>query len=350
MASVCNIHDCKRSNDNAYVWLLMKGDKYLPGIYASVYSIIRTTPNADLIIMVTPDVSDECIKILTKLAINVELFVVKIKYLEFETFNLKTQKQENLYSTWKSVSYTKWNILLLPHKKALFLDADVIVTKNIDHLFDIQTPAGPFNNAFVRPFGQLPSYLTGPKGLDGYPEHNTLVDKKEINNMLYRNGTVLVASTILLEPSKEHFDKYVSMMEMLRPFGFPRCFSMVDEQSIVYFYTFILGQDWHNIHHQYNLIAWKKGFLAEGVIPYVIHYFSDVKPWDLCYDAYPDVSSWYKIAAEAIKKTKIKCSDIKLKLENVSKSCKVDDDFIKHFAGYDLDICDIQCITALTTH
>ena len=66
-------------HDNAYVWLLMKGDSYLPGIFTSVYSIVRTTPDADLVVMVTPDVGSSAIATLSLIATH----IVQVKYLQF---------------------------------------------------------------------------------------------------------------------------------------------------------------------------------------------------------------------------------------------------------------------------
>lgn len=330
-------------HDNAYVWLLMKGDSYLPGVYTSVHSVARTNPEADLVIMVTNDVSQNAINLLNNVVNDPHLHIVKVDYIEFETLPLKTEKQNKLYKSWKSVSYTKWNMLLLPYEKVLFLDADVIVTKNIDHLFEMKCPAAPFNNAFAKPYGHINNYTNGKKGSDGYLLHGETINRKEINKMLYDGGVVLVASTILLEPNKEHYFRYIRTMQKLLPFGFPHCHSMVDEQSIVYFYTFILGKTWSNIHHRYNLIAWKKdGYLSKDIVPDVIHYFSDVKPWNLKYNEYEDVISWYKMAADAIKETKIKSTDLNLTLDSVLKASKAQDTFIQKFAGKKINILDIN--------
>ena len=121
-------------SENAYVWTIFKGDRYIPGVLVSAYSVKRTNTKYNLICLVTPDVTDigrkELAKICTK--------VIEVPYIKaIRTPNLTTKRQEELYKPWKSVSYTKWNVLnLTQYKKIFLLDADTIVTKNIDSVFD----------------------------------------------------------------------------------------------------------------------------------------------------------------------------------------------------------------------
>ena len=117
----------------AYVWALFKGDRYLAGVLISAWSIKRTNTKYDLICLVTPDVSNIGRKELAKICNK----VIEINYIRVTRPKLKTTRQKELYKTWIDVSYTKWNILnLTQYKKVFFLDADTIVTKNIDSVFD----------------------------------------------------------------------------------------------------------------------------------------------------------------------------------------------------------------------
>ena len=79
-------------HDNAYVWLLMKGDSYLPGIVTSLFSVIRTNPNADLVVMTTDDVSSHAKSILLKYASH----IFEIQYLSVLSKPLKTQNQQRM--------------------------------------------------------------------------------------------------------------------------------------------------------------------------------------------------------------------------------------------------------------
>ena len=55
----------------AYVWAIFKGDRYIPGILISSWSIKRTNTKYDLVCMVTHDVSEKARKILRKNSIKV---------------------------------------------------------------------------------------------------------------------------------------------------------------------------------------------------------------------------------------------------------------------------------------
>jgi lipopolysaccharide biosynthesis glycosyltransferase len=315
--------------DNAYVWLLMKGDSYLPGIYTSVYSVLRTNPEADLVVMVTPDVSERAREMILKVATH--LFY--IPYLSFNTLPMRTERQRKIYSKWINSSYTKWNMLALPYKKALFVDADTIHTHNTDEIFDIKAPAAPFASPFVKPLGLIKSFYKGPKAPDGYPAHKSIIDKKTMMDTLNKGGVVITANMVLLEPLLSDYKLYIetiTKMSEKQPFGFKNSNSAPDEQSICYFYTIIKKKNWTCLHQQYNYIAWKDGFIKNKV-PKNIHYISEIKPWVMKYNEYDDIISWYKMAAIAIDKTNIKPADILLKDDDVNKARVADDKFVKKF-------------------
>ena len=317
-------------HDNAYVWLLMKGDSYLPGIVTSLFSVIRTNPNADLVVMTTDDVSQRAKSILLKYASH----IFEIPYLSYLSKPLKTQKQQLMYEKWVNVSYTKWQMLALPYKKAIFVDGDTIHMSNTDDLFDLSAPAAPFASPYMKPLGKIPSYIAHNKsGPDGYPKHKSMVSQTEINNMLHKHGILLTANMVLLEPSKIDHKKYMDMVKSMEPFGFQTCNSMLDEQSIVYFYTFIKKKNWTVLHQIYNYIAWKDGFISKGVIPRNIHYISEAKPWMIEYNKFDDVISWYKFAALAVAYGKITAQDIFLKESDVVDAVKSSDTFVKKFAN-----------------
>lgn len=326
-------------HENAYVWLLMKGDSYLPGIFTSVFSVLRTKPDADLVVMVTDDVSQNTRNTLMKVATH----LADIPYLTFETKPLKTQKQQDLYKNWASDSYTKWNMLALPYRKVLFIDGDTIALGNVDHLFGMETPAAPFSSPFMQPLGSIKNYTEGKKDDSGYLLHDEVVSQEVIRKSLTKDGNILTASAVLISPSTKDYQDYIDMVKSMQPFGFSDCHSMVDEQSIAYFYVEKKNLPMRNVHHRYNLIAWKKGFLEAGDIPYILHYFSDQKPWSQRVEAWPDLVTWYKMAHAAIEETRIKPEDIKLLARDTAKASSTTDTFIKTFANVSssLDLVDI---------
>lgn len=312
-------------HDVAYTWLFMKGDAYLPGIFTSVYSVLRTDPEADLVVMVTDDVSENAKSLLMKVATH--LFY--IPYLAFESKPLRTARQREIYDKWITSSYSKWNALALPYKKVILIDGDTIHTDNTDVLFTLQAPAMPFNNPFNRPIGVVPSTWKGAKGKDHYMLHGVKVPAQDIVSVLHKGGILPTAAPVVLTPSLADYEEYIKLIKSMQPFGYPNCNNGPDEQSICWYYSAHKKLDWSNIHHRYNYIGWKDGFLLKGDVPYIIHYFSDTKPWDTNFDTYEDIISWYKMAGEAIEKTNIKPEDIKLTTQNVNAAKKAKDTFIK---------------------
>lgn len=325
------LSDYKNTHDYCYAFLLMKTDSYLPGVVVTIASLIRTKTTHDIALMVTEDISKKTTDVIHSIFKD-RVAIVSIPYLKFLSKEMKTKKQQKYYSSWIASSYTKWNILAFPHKKVLFLDADLLIVKNIDHLFELKAPAGNFNNPFLEPFGQIASNFNRKTklGSDGYPMQNHKIKPDTLMWMLTHPTMVLIGSTVLLAPSKQDYQDFSSMMKKEEPFGFPACFSGFDEQSIVYFYA-MKDIPFHNIHHRYNLISWKNGFLTLEDIPYVLHYFSQTKPWQMKYNEWSDVITWYQFASYAVKKYKIKPSDIYLDKHNIESAVEQEDIFVKNF-------------------
>jgi len=186
------------------------------------------------------------------------------------------------------------------------MDADTIVLDNIDHLFGLRTPAAPFNSPFTQPIGGIKNFfcIKNRLGEDDYIIHSTIVNKSMINNAMFKNGQIFTGSTVLLRCGVYDFDNYIKMLQtkFIDGFGYSSCHSMVDEQSLCYYYTLYEqgpGLNWTNIHQRYNYIPWKSNFLVNEM-PFVIHYFSDVKPWSMKIDQWNDVFCWYEIFIDCL--------------------------------------------------
>jgi lipopolysaccharide biosynthesis glycosyltransferase len=318
----------------------MKGDSYLPGIFTSIFSVLRTNPLADLVVMITPDVSGKARNILKKVATH----LFEIDYITFTSKPLKTKRQRQLYETWIESSYTKWNALALPYSKVILLDGDTINTTNTDELFLLDAPAMSYANPFIKPLGKLESYYEGSTGRDGYPIHGTKILPEIINKILYKGDSLVpMSSPTLLEPNLDEFREYIKIISNMQPFGFSECYNGFDEQSIVYFNSICKNKSITAIHQRYNFIGWKDGFLFKGDVPRIIHFFSDTKPWVTNYDTYPDIVCWYKMAALAIEYATITPDDINLTMLNVDNAVKSDDTFIKKYIRVNsiIDVHDI---------
>ena len=258
----------------AYVFLVMKGDSYIPGVICAAESIRISQSKLDIICMVTPDVSAGGREMLLTAVTR----VVEVPYLSFNSHPMKTRRQMELYESWMADSYTKWNSLrLVEYEKIVFVDADILVLCNLDHLFELNAPAGTFSTPWAQEFEKQSVF-----NLNGYPsEHGATVPHTAIMKSLAHGGYTFIASVVMIAPNEDDFKSYCASVEQLQPFGFNN-FSTPDEQSLAWFYA-NRGVDWTHIHQKYNFIVHKiKWILSQNgklAIPQVLHYFSSKKPW-----------------------------------------------------------------------
>jgi lipopolysaccharide biosynthesis glycosyltransferase len=249
----------------AYVFLVMRGDNYIPGVVCAAESIKLTGSKHDIVCMVTIDVSKDGRYILQ----NAVDHVIEVPYIT---------RQMELYKNWIDDSYTKWNVLnLTNYSKTLFIDADMLILNNIDHLFYMAAPAATFSTPWASQFENGSNF-----SLEDYPEiHGETVKCTTIMKHLQTGGYTFIASVVLLEPNTEVLQDFCNEIKKIQPFGLNN-FSTPDEQSLAWYYT-IRGINWTHIHQQYNFIIHKLSWLTQPggniTVPHVLHYFSSKKPW-----------------------------------------------------------------------
>lgn len=288
----------------AYVTLLMpneddpkdqQGLKYLPGVLATAHSI-RMTEEKDsipFVCMVTPDVSPTIIKPMKNSGVE----VVNVDYIEQPIIDtLLKGKQKAVYTSWMNKSFTKWQCLGLPYDKIVFLDADLIILSNIEHLFGLETPAGVMNNAWAR---------NSPFLRD---KHGQLVKANKMARALH-NSHVITASCLVLTPDKAHLLGLKKMLGESKKYGHSKCFSGADEQSIVDYYSAYADgpkSDWIRIGSEYNFIPWK----GEERNAHILHYFNKEKPWMMKRRRWEDLQVWYDVIEDLMSKTGLTAKDL----------------------------------------
>jgi hypothetical protein len=280
----------RATESSAYVTYIMRGDRYVPGVVAWANSIRATGTTKDIVCLGTKDVSPAGVAKIAKACKFVE-----VPYIQHARYPLRGSKQEAQYSSWQDVSFTKFNMVdpkYCPYDKVLFLDADTIVMKNIDHLFELETPSGTFTNAWeAKAFKEKKGMIVNPyRRPDGsQPPHGSLITRKQIiEGLTAKEGSFVAFGTpLLLKPSTEAAIRIHTLLTEKEIWGYPGCISGTDEQFAVELFP----EDWHNISQAYNFIAGKPEFL-EGQEPYVIHYFNE-KPWEIPKDKYPDLKIWW---------------------------------------------------------
>ena len=362
----------------AAVFLVMKGDNYVPGALVAGHSWKRSGSRAETLCMVTADVSAGA-----RVALRVVFdHVREVPYIRARHKPLRTTKQRKYYEKWVGEAFTKWNMLLFEeYEKVLFIDADKLIVSNMDELFELRAPAGTFSMPWSEPW--KPNGIRNPYyrhfsrlGLGGEATHGQPIPRAVVREGL-ESAFVLIGTCVLLAPSRDGLARFKRMLAehggddgdaaagggggsggsggaasasssassssaaaVARPrtaaFGFDRCNSMMDEQSIAHFLNDCcpeVGDErsaWTMIHQRFNLIPWHPKWLREGsgqrgghgggygaqqqrkrgraddasaveaaasaiATPTLFHYFN-VNPWQMKRKKYKDLESWWFVA------------------------------------------------------
>jgi lipopolysaccharide biosynthesis glycosyltransferase len=267
---------------NAFVTLYMGDWHYIYGALSMAYSLRCVKTQHKIVCMIT----DDLLKYKETLD-HVFDEVVVVPYLSYTINNqLGSKKQNNIYSKWKSVSYTKWQCLsLTKYSKVCFLDADLIIQKNIDHLFELNAPAGCWGNNW----DSCVNYY------DEFKYSDNINDNSITKGLC--NGYLVNGHCVILDIEKNSYEKFISFMESTNYIKSVKCLAMYDEVSIVKF-TISEGKQWTQIGKSYNVVPWKSDYKND----YILHYFNIPKPWQMKRGKWNDLKLWYDNWDSLIKK------------------------------------------------
>lgn len=269
------------TTEYAYVTLVMKNPHYINGAMVMAHSLKLTQTKYNITCMLTSDLYKKYHKILEQ----VFDYVFKIDYMYAE-YNLSTSKQEDIYQDWKNIAVTKWRCLdLCAYKKICFLDADLTIMQNIDHLFELPAPAGAFVN-FWHEKRQRNYHL----------EYGKKIKTSVIRDNL-KKGYVAIGHCLVLKPGCNLVKKFQDFMKNKYEHNL-ESISMIDEKSLV---AFMLNQrkTWTQLDHTYNTMPWHimKTNVKNNVLhpPKILHFFNKEKPWITPRGKWPDTEIWWQI-------------------------------------------------------
>jgi hypothetical protein len=266
----------------------MRGDKYVPGAILLAYTLRRAHVHADVICMVTADVTK------TRLvACGFFSQVVEVPYIRHAAA-MRTKKQREIYSSWIDDSFTKWNCLNIGagapaprYEKICFVDADMMFRSSPDSVWRFNAPAAIFTLPWT-------TQRAGHAGVDPWVSHGR---KKRISAEKLRavmatgTSTVGAANFMLLEPNSGLFDKIRQILgRRATPYG-GVCLSAPDEQ-VVAEASIELGMSWASLSPGYAAILRHPGWTA-GLPIVGVHYISADKPWMFSRDKWPDFAEWW---------------------------------------------------------
>ncbi|QED40618.1 P13 [Chrysodeixis includens nucleopolyhedrovirus] len=263
----------------AYVTLVMLGDEYVKGAVVLAKSLLLTNTRYDLVCMVTKDVSSVGVSLLHQYF----NYVIPVDYITYNCPPMITKRQNQMYGGWINNAFTKWQCLTLKnYKKIVYLDADHVVVKNIDHLFFLPAPALCFADDG---HGYYYNKLVG----------RDVVTPKNIESFFRYNKILCRAGTVLLEPSNDLLDSIRRQLNnknnILR-----RCLyhNGFDEQVLLQAFM----EQKMCVTQLCILYAWNAGSyhkLRKSFEPYIINYYGDEKPWHYSINKpvkYMDVFIW----------------------------------------------------------
>ena len=196
----------------AYVTLIMLGDSYIPAALVLAKSIRDAGSEADLVVLITPDISED-----GKRALSVFFDrVIDINYVKVK--NWRTTKQTT--REYLNLVFTKFHVFnLVEYKKVILIDADALVLKYPDHLFTINAPAGCYleDKDHIITYDRKGNYiLPDNKKIKWYDEmcnccgHGKLIDRSITDRIKknYRNSGI-GGGLMILEPKIGELDNII---------------------------------------------------------------------------------------------------------------------------------------------
>ncbi|QGR53736.1 glycosyltransferase [Moumouvirus maliensis] len=232
----------------AYVTVMYGNNIYLTGALVLGYTLYKTKTNYDRIILVTPDVSDLYKSYLSPMYTK----IINIDYVQVNS-NIFSERETRFRDV-----FTKLVCLnLVEYDKIILLDLDMIIAKNIDHLFKLNAPAACLKRFHVSYGKKIPSKMI----CDG----NKLV------------GSINAGLMLLKPDKKEWVDIQNDIMNnnQINKYKYPEqdylSLRYCDKwTSITFNYNFQFGLTNRVKKYSYNI---------NNI--YVIHYSSSYKPWNI---------------------------------------------------------------------
>lgn len=138
---------------------LLTDDSYAYGVTLLVESMSKVKTKYPLHVLITEDVSTAVIEMLRQLKVTYEL-INKIPISEeLNTHNFAIDKRK---ATIWQYSWTKFQIFnLTQFNKIVFLDADIMILKNIDHLFEKPHMTAALDGEYFNLWPTMPHFNSG---------------------------------------------------------------------------------------------------------------------------------------------------------------------------------------------
>lgn len=192
----------------AYVTVVMMGDLYVAGAITLAHSIRKAKSHADIVVLVTPDVSRNG-KIILESYFD---HVIDIEYVHIKNWRVRKQSHKK----YLEYVFTKFHVFnLTQYDKILLIDADALILKHPDHLFTLNTPAGCFieDKESIITYDENGNYILPEDGKIKWYEkyhncgHGKIIPKEMTDKVRHDpKNSGIGGGLILLEPKKGEFN------------------------------------------------------------------------------------------------------------------------------------------------
>jgi alpha-N-acetylglucosamine transferase len=307
---------------HAYVTFLMLNDSYLPGVLLLAHGLRRQKTEADLICMVTEEISRPARQALSQLyddVIDVEKIYIPHK---------RVQKRPYL-----PYVFTRLHALRLgadgdlshAYSKILLLDADLLPMRHYDQLFSLPAPAGTINErkSHVMEWGDDGNFIIPDSVAQNatWNWHQIYAScphgqpiPKEITDRVANDPSNMgvISSLLLLQPSLAEFQDI--MADIATPAMQPLVGDAFDWPEMQYLTLRYSGQ-WTNVDLRFHSL---NGYPNLGVLN-GLHY-TGFKPWQFRrtgsmerYGRRADFQYWFTLYQEMIQTYPLLQSNRKLR-------------------------------------
>jgi len=291
-----------KSKKYAYVTFVMRNDSYIPGALVLAYRLRKQCTSADLVCLVTKDVTIKGREGLSQLFD----YVVEVEEI-FVRHEHSHQRQDRpyLFTRFQALRLGKYGGLGFEYDKIVVLDADIMPLCRYDELFELQTPAGIINERkehFVtsKPYMRSDEKWTWHDKYEDACRHGEPIPA-ELTNRVWSDPTNLGVNACIwvLHPEKKEYDRIMETLKEPAIIEKISLFKWPEMQFATYFWSGL----WHNVDLRYS------GFNCQPKMDvlYGTH-FAGLKPWNenkkksiMHYSKYDDFRMWYREFVEMVK-------------------------------------------------
>ncbi len=287
-------------NKFAYVTFIIRNDSYLPGALVFAYALRLQKTKADLICIVSDNISDYAINSL-KLVYN-DVIIIDEVYVPHDR-RQERQDRPFLFSRFNAFRLGIDGDLNKKYEKIIIADCDLLPLHGYDKLFDLPAPAGIINEKkeYCLEYDDEGKYII-PESvyIDGTwkwhniysnVSHGTLIPKNITDRIRKDKQNMGVNASLYLFETSSKF--YESIMDDLADIEIQKEISLYNWPEMQYISLKLSGL-WTNIDLKYSSF---NGY-PEIEVLYGSH-FAGLKPWNMknksikAFGRFDDYKLWY---------------------------------------------------------